>query len=70
MNYIDLMSPAQVMTRLDIPSTTLYRWISKGNFPKPIKIGPRRTAFRVKDIEDWLNNRIDENSKTEEVFEE
>jgi prophage regulatory protein len=57
MQNIDLISPNQVMARLDIPSTTLYRWISEGRFPRPIRIGPRRTAFRVKEIEEWLDNR-------------
>lgn len=57
MKNIDLISPKQVMKRLSIPSSTLYRWISNGNFPKPIKIGPRRTAFRHTDIEQWLDRQ-------------
>lgn len=63
MNHIELLSPNSVIARLDIPSTTLYRWIAEGRFPKPVKIGPRRTAFRVSDIEAWLNGRKE--SKTE-----
>lgn len=57
MSKIDLLSPKQVINRLSIPSSTLYRWISNGTFPKPIKIGPRRTAFRHTDIEKWLDRQ-------------
>lgn len=54
---IDLLSPSQVIDKLSIPQSTLYRWISEGNFPKPIKIGPRRTAFKVSDIQNWLDKQ-------------
>lgn len=59
MKNIDLLSPKQVINRLSIPSSTLYRWISNGSFPKPIKIGPRRTAFRHTDIEQWLDRQAE-----------
>ena len=65
MTRIDLISPRNVIERLSIPSSTLYRWISEGNFPKPIRIGPRRTAFRVQDIENWLNERAENILETE-----
>ncbi len=57
MSNIDLISPNQVIKRLSIPQSTLYRWISEGKFPKPIKIGPRRTAFRIDAIEQWLEEQ-------------
>jgi len=65
MKSFDLLSPNQVITRLDIPSTTLYRWIAEGRFPKPVKIGPRRTAFRVSHIEAWLNEREESEREVE-----
>lgn len=57
MSQIDLISPKKVMARLDIPSSTLYRWISEGKFPKPIKIGPRRTAFKMSDITAFIEGK-------------
>ena len=59
MKNIDLLSPKQVVKRLSIPSSTLYRWISNGSFPQPFKIGPRRTAFRLADIEQWLDRQAE-----------
>lgn len=60
MSNIELLSPKQVISRLSIPSTTLYRWISEGKFPKPIKIGDRRTAFKLTDLEKWLETKAEQ----------
>lgn len=56
---INLLSPKQVQEQLSIPQSTLYRWIAIDKFPRPIKIGPRRTAFRVSDIEAWLDKQAE-----------
>jgi prophage regulatory protein len=40
------------MTSLDI--TTIYRKIKAGTFPKPVRIGRRRVAWRELDIAAWL----------------
>ena len=57
MQEIRLLTPKQVTERYSIPQSTLYRWIANGDFPKPIKIGPRRTAFDVKTIEEFIEER-------------
>jgi prophage regulatory protein len=36
------------MTSLDI--TTIYRKIRAGDFPKPVRVGRRRVAWRESDI--------------------
>ncbi|MGN8224607.1 helix-turn-helix transcriptional regulator [Gracilimonas sp. BCB1] len=64
MSNIDLLTPNQVITRLNIPSSTLYRWISEGKFPRPIKLGDRKTAFREKDIQEWIESKNETDSKT------
>jgi prophage regulatory protein len=35
-------------------SATLWRKVKAGTFPKPIKLGPRITAWRVEDIRDLI----------------
>lgn len=57
MSNIDLLSPKETSERLSIPISTLYRWISEDKFPRPIKIGPRRTAFKIEDIIEWRENQ-------------
>ena len=39
------------MTSLDI--TTIYRKMSAGTFPQPVKVGRRRVAWRTSDIIRW-----------------
>lgn len=38
----------------------IYRLISKGTFPKPIKIGERRNAWIESEIDDWIKQKIAE----------
>ena len=35
-------------------SATLWRMVKAGTFPKPVKLGPRITAWRVEDIRELL----------------
>lgn len=39
---------------LPISSATLWRWISAGKFPQPLKLGPRVTAWPVDEIRRWM----------------
>ncbi|MFP4649170.1 MAG: helix-turn-helix transcriptional regulator [Halorhodospira sp.] len=36
---------------------TIYEQIRSGDFPAPLKIGKRAVAWRLSDIEAWLNGR-------------
>jgi predicted DNA-binding transcriptional regulator AlpA len=38
-------------------TATLWRKVKAGTFPKPVKLGPRITAWRVEDIRKLLLNR-------------
>lgn len=40
--------------------STLYEWIAKGLFPKPIKIGPRASAWLVDELLEWKASRVAE----------
>jgi prophage regulatory protein len=36
---------------------SIYRLIARGEFPRPIKIGALKIAFRERDILKWLDSR-------------
>jgi prophage regulatory protein len=38
-------------------TSTLYRWISEGRFPKPVKLGLRASGWFLDDIDAWVNSR-------------
>ena len=47
----------QVCELVGVGRSFIYAAISRGEFPKPVKIGRRASAWRRADIEAWLNAR-------------
>ena len=41
---------------LPFSGSTLWRKINSGDFPKPVKLSARVTAWRVDDIRDWMES--------------
>lgn len=47
-----------VCRELGFPRSTLYLLISRGDFPRPIKLGAGRlVGWRSEDLETWLASR-------------
>ena len=45
------VTAAWVKAHYSISNSTLYSWVAaKGNFPKPVRVGPRATRFAVEDL--------------------
>ena len=54
------LSDKQVAKKYGIHRTTVWRWVSKGRFPKPIKLSEGCTRWHQGAIEAWeheKNNR-------------
>jgi prophage regulatory protein len=47
------ISPALV----PVNAQTLWKWVRKGRFPAPIKLGPGTTAWRRADVYAWLKEK-------------
>jgi predicted DNA-binding transcriptional regulator AlpA len=41
-------------------SATLWRKVGTGEFPRPVKLSERITAWRVVDVEQWLESKAKE----------
>lgn len=39
---------------LPISSSTLWRWINEGKFPRPRKLGEKTTVWRAGDVRAWI----------------
>lgn len=37
--------------------STIYGWMEKGEFPKPVRLGGRTVAWRTADLEAWAEAR-------------
>lgn len=50
----------EAMTRTGYSRSGIYKLISQGRFPKPVKIGTRAIAFIESEVDEWINQRIAE----------
>ncbi len=41
-----------------VAPSTIWAWVRRGKFPKPIKLGANTTVWNATDIEAWVQSRI------------
>ena len=47
----------EVLGLVSLSSATVYRMMSRGEFPRPVRIGVRATGWRSDEVEEWLASR-------------
>jgi prophage regulatory protein len=47
----------EVRSTVGVCRTTLWNWISAGNFPAPHKLGTRSVGWLESDIQNWITSR-------------
>jgi prophage regulatory protein len=52
-NSTPFLRDTAVAIRYDISRSTIWRWVKEDRFPKPIKLGPASTRWRIADLEAW-----------------
>lgn len=62
MPHAGYIRQAGLLAMLPISSATLWRWVSKGDFPQPVKLSARITAWPVEAVQSWLAESGDEPS--------
>ena len=55
---------------LNVNRSTIYRWVDKNHFPRPVILGPegdqnRTTRWLRSDVEDWLAKRTREKNNAD-----
>lgn len=63
----NLIRPKDLANKLGIGLSTLYEWMKEPDFPRKIKLGPQAVAFRVSEIEDWMERRTEPEEVKKEV---
>lgn len=46
-----------VAARLGVSIPTVWRWVSRGALPRPVKLSPRASAWRVSVVEAFVSER-------------
>ncbi|MPZ61241.1 MAG: helix-turn-helix domain-containing protein [Propionibacteriales bacterium] len=54
MTPTQMLSIAEVITELDIPRSTFYRWLHTGRGPKSVKLPNGKVRIRRGDLDTWL----------------
>ena len=49
-----LLRRPEVETIVGLGTTTIYKMMNDGRFPRPLKITPHAARWRLSDIEMWL----------------
>jgi prophage regulatory protein len=60
---ISILRLPAVKARTGLPRSTIYARIAQGEFPSPVRLGPRTVGWLESEVEDWLQARIDESRK-------
>lgn len=42
---------------LPVARPTIWKWVKEGKFPRPVKLGPRITAWPMADVEKFMAER-------------
>lgn len=56
-------TPPRLLRRRDVEAlvgvkrSALYKWISQGEFPAPIRLGPQSVAWRSDELDAWISSR-------------
>ena len=53
---LQLLKTSQVAELLNVDRTTLWKWYTKGRFPRPVKVGGT-SRFRRSEVEAWIASR-------------
>ncbi|TDV04959.1 AlpA family transcriptional regulator [Paraburkholderia caballeronis] len=54
----------EVIQKVGLGESTIYRMIAEGRFPRPFEIVPKRNAWIESDIDDWLAERAGKREAT------
>ena len=54
-----ILKVKQVAEELNVSVQQIYKLVSKGRFPKPIKLGERGSGWLTSEIDAWLQSKVD-----------
>ena len=57
MEITTYLTDKQVAARYGVNKSTIWRWVEKGRFSKPVKLSPGCTRWRLSDVEAWEAER-------------
>ena len=59
LNAQRLLRLAEVSTMVGLKRSSIYRYVSEGRFPAPIRVGYRSVRWKLADVLAWRNHPLD-----------
>ena len=56
-----LLSVKDLKTLLGLGESTIWQWVRKGKFPKPIKLSKTLSRWKQSKVEAWINEQSSAN---------
>ncbi len=53
------LSLREVTAACKVHASTVWRWVKTGDFPRPIRLGPKAVRWRESDIAAWNQERAE-----------
>lgn len=53
-----VMKLKEVIKTTGLSRSSIYAYMSKGEFPKPIQLGPRAVGWIEEEVREWLQERL------------
>jgi prophage regulatory protein len=57
MQHVSLLRIADVSARVGLRRSQIYRLIARGEFPTPVRLSVRTSAWRSDEIDTWIAER-------------
>ena len=54
-----VLKAKQVAEEINVSVPQIYKLVSLGRFPKPIKLGERGSGWLTSEIDAWLQSKVD-----------
>jgi prophage regulatory protein len=55
---LSILRRKQVQARIGLSCATIYAYMAEGNFPKPVKLGPRAVGWIESEVDQWLDAQV------------
>lgn len=56
---IEFLRIKKVSARIGVGTSTIYAWIAKGVFPKPVKLNSKTIVWPASLVDQWAQTQID-----------
>jgi len=56
-----------VQARTGLSRSSIYLRLSSGEFPKPVRLGPRAVGWLAHEIDEWIRARVEARDSAEAV---